>query len=80
MDAISVLQNKLHNNNPTSLISYVRDLCQQEWCVSFAYIGRRKNMVVGRLAKLASDSTLDIILYDVPPTVVLLLLHSVDVD
>ncbi|KAK8632591.1 hypothetical protein V6N13_072981 [Hibiscus sabdariffa] len=33
MDAISVLQNKLHNNNPTSLISYVRDLCQQECTV-----------------------------------------------
>ncbi|KAK8595914.1 hypothetical protein V6N12_064421 [Hibiscus sabdariffa] len=79
MDAIKVLRNQLHKSNRTLLISYVRGLCNQNWRVSYTHIARRNNEVTDRLSKLASDSNLDVVLYDVPPTVVLPLLHTVDV-
>ncbi|KAK8479269.1 hypothetical protein V6N11_064496 [Hibiscus sabdariffa] len=79
MDAIKVLRNQFHKRNLISLINYVRDLCQQEWRVSFAHIVRRNNRVTGRLAKLISDSNLDVVLYDVPLSVVLSFLRFVDV-
>ncbi|KAK8617857.1 hypothetical protein V6N13_080762 [Hibiscus sabdariffa] len=79
MDAVKVLQHGLHKGTSIVLINYVRELCSQDWSVSYAHITCRNNGVTDRLTKITSEESFEMVIFEDPPDAIFLILHIDDV-
>ncbi|KAK8612874.1 hypothetical protein V6N13_092978 [Hibiscus sabdariffa] len=67
-DALRLLQRWVTRSGPFAILCYLHQLCGKDWILAFSKIDRRNNVVVDRLAKLASTDTFDVVAFDEPPS------------
>ncbi|KAK8976350.1 hypothetical protein V6N11_074225 [Hibiscus sabdariffa] len=66
-DALRMLQQRSSEVCPYIIGSHIHQLCREDWRVVFSKVARCNNGVADGLAKLASDSSFDVVFFDEPP-------------
>ncbi|KAK8627776.1 hypothetical protein V6N13_135378 [Hibiscus sabdariffa] len=65
-DALRMLQQRSSEVCSYIIGSHIHQLCMEDWRVVFSKVARCNNRVADGLAKLASDSSFDVVFFDEP--------------